>query len=102
MAEYIERERILTHLEETKEGIKTPAWEWLLDALLKCYKTFPADDVVPVVHGRWIPTYHTYYNRDGACEIADEWHCSKCGIYSTDEWNYCPNCGAKMDGEENG
>ena len=54
-------------------------------------------DAVEVVHGHWIPTYHTYYNRDGECQIADEWHCSKCDIYSQHEWNYCPNCGAKMD-----
>ncbi len=50
MAEYIEREKILNHLEETKAGIKTPAWEWLIDELLKCYKTFPDTvDVVEVV-----------------------------------------------------
>lgn len=57
----------------------------------------PTVDAVPVVHGRWIPTYHTYYNRDGECKIADEWHCSECEIYSKAKWNYCPNCGAKMD-----
>jgi hypothetical protein len=60
----------------------------------------PTVDAVPVVHGRWIPTYHTYYNRAGEYQIADEWHCSNCGIYSKDEWNYCPNCGARMDLEE--
>lgn len=52
-----------------------------------------------VVHGRWIPTYHKYYNRDGECLIADEWHCSECGVRHRDKWNYCPNCGTKMDGE---
>ena len=60
----------------------------------------PTVEAVPVVHGRWIPTYHTYYNRDGECKIADEWHCSECEIYSKGEWHYCPNCGAKMDLEE--
>jgi hypothetical protein len=60
----------------------------------------PTVDAVPVVHGRWIPTYHTYYNRAGEYQIADEWHCSNCGIYSKDEWHYCPNCGARMDLEE--
>lgn len=54
------------------------------------------------VHGRWIPTYHTYYNRDGACEIADEWHCSECNFFVRDRFNYCPNCGVPKDGEENG
>lgn len=56
------------------------------------------EDFAPVVHGRWIPTYHKYYNRDGECLIADEWHCSECGVRHRDKWNYCPNCGAKKDG----
>lgn len=57
------------------------------------------EDFVPVVHGRWIPTYHKYYNRDGECMIADEWHCSECGVRHRDKWNYCPNCGANMRGD---
>lgn len=51
----------------------------------------PEVDAVPVVHGRWIPAkYTTRENED----------CSNCG-YSTyygNGYDYCPNCGAKMDG----
>ena len=25
--------------------------------------------------------------------------CSECGIQISTSWNYCPNCGAKMDGD---
>lgn len=25
--------------------------------------------------------------------------CSECGMFNTDKDNYCPNCGAKMEGE---
>ena len=57
------------------------------------------DDVAPVVHGRWEPQYHTYYNRDGACQIADEFRCSECGRTERDEELYC-HCGAKMDLKE--
>jgi hypothetical protein len=51
-----------------------------------------AVDAAPVVHGRWI-------------DIPDkpEWDqkmCSICGDYRCCQGNYCPNCGAKMDGEE--
>ena len=49
----------------------------------------PTIDAVPVVHGYW----------------RDEWFdhklkivCSICGCFA-DKWtDYCPNCGAKMDG----
>ena len=59
----------------------------------------PAVDAKPVKHGRWI----SYPN----CLAYDE-HiaCSNCkAAWNTmdnvvDEFNYCPNCGAKMDGGE--
>lgn len=62
----------------------------------------PTVDAVPVVHGRWIP--HVVDARKGTMSI-DEDVCSVCGkdflqIRETGcVWNYCPNCGAKMDGE---
>ena len=51
----------------------------------------PAADVAPVRHGRWI--------YDHWCEFK----CSVCGEFSNSKpyrgkENYCPNCGAKMDG----
>lgn len=58
-----------------------------------CFKYFleerPIVDAVPVVHGRWV--------QKGA------WHieCSECQYilaHIGEAKNYCPNCGAKMDG----
>ena len=53
---------------------------------------FPAADVEPVRHGRWIPAVHV-----GDCC----YRCSECQFlwdaYLIDIGNYCPNCGAKMD-----
>lgn len=44
-------------------------------------------DVVEVKHGKWSRTYA------GAV-------CTACGIEQVYEcFNYCPNCGAKMDGD---
>ena len=50
----------------------------------------------PVRHGRWVSD-----------EVDVLFHCSVCETqistswdYDCDEmWNYCPNCGAKMDGD---
>ena len=61
---------------------------------------YPAVVAVPAVHGRWVGTADGY--ADGEL-VYDMWECSECG-YDADgadekpSWNYCPNCGAKMDG----
>lgn len=49
----------------------------------------PAADVTPVVHGRWIM-------HDDEFGLTCE--CSACHIETMGDGNYCPNCGAKMDG----
>ncbi len=57
----------------------------------------PTIEAEPVRHGRWISD-----------EADILFHCSKCGVqistswdYKDLQWNYCPDCGAKMDGGEN-
>lgn len=53
-----------------------------------------AADVAPVVHGDWI------LRHIGAGHY---WECSVCHtnpcIYVTEHTKFCPNCGAKMDGD---
>lgn len=60
----------------------------------------PEVDAVPVVRGEWIlvGTNEHHY------ETSVEEKCSLCGryVYRYDtelQDNYCPNCGARMDGE---
>ena len=64
-----------------------------LDALGRLEK-IPAVDAAPVVHGRWIDE-----NPDNSLD--PRMRCSICtGVESPlIKWRYCPNCGAKMDGE---
>lgn len=53
-----------------------------------------AVDAVEVVHGRWA--------NNGISELM-LCKCTVCGFpCSAYAFNYCPNCGAKMDGDENG
>ena len=49
-------------------------------------------DTVEVVHGRWITPFLTPW-----C-----FKCSECRTHHDTASNYCPNCGAKMDGDGNG
>ena len=60
-----------------------------------------AEDVAPVRHGRWYQDA-IYYGEDGSPCIVDI--CTECGAYGYyADFNYCPNCGAKMDeGGSNG
>ena len=85
MAEYIER--------DTVNEVVKHAWAKGLEPT-QYIDIIPAADVVTVRHGRWIEqekyTFGTMYD------------CSICGDRILDnghEWNYCPNCGAKMDGD---
>ena len=62
----------------------------------------PTVDAVEVVHGEWIGTQYDGY-ADGF-PVYDLWECSNCREEYESEgdpppFNYCPNCGAKMDGE---
>ena len=66
-------------------------WNWCIKHLAKCTPTI---DAAPVVHARWEDECDGYRN------------CSACGCehpirdargYLVDD-EYCPACGAKMDG----
>lgn len=88
MAEYINREKTkrLLHIEYAY------AAEQLLDEI-------PDADVAPVVHGRWDDSGR-YTFPGGSTAV----RCTECGCALTvsefrlNNWNYCPVCGAKMDG----
>ena len=61
-------------------------------------KNAPTIEAKPVVHGRW----EEASDGDGiVCPFCRTDFCTI--IYDTEYFNYCPNCGAKMDGGiENG
>ena len=52
-------------------------------------------DMRPVVHGYWISYAEKYHDAN-----YNIWECSVCHENSCCEANYCPDCGAKMDGEQ--
>ena len=66
-------------------------------------ETAPAVDAVPVVHGRWDDSGR-YRFPGGRLAV----RCTECGCaltaseFKLNRWNYCPVCGAKMDGGSNG
>ena len=60
-------------------------------------------DVQPVKHGRWIDIYEWAKMHDsipsGMCLY---YWCSECQEEQEKKSNFCPHCGARMDGDTNG
>ena len=90
MAEYIDREAF------KKEYL---CFGYLPEMKETEFDAFPAADVAPVRHGKWVDA------------LVRDWRCSECGkqvpkqvhfdgYCYDDKLPYCPKCGAKMDGEE--
>lgn len=91
MAEYIERKRTVELLRSLGNREYRKEKGTIQDAIkMISYPEYtPTEDVAPVVHGRKI--------EDG--DIGCFWLCSLCGECLPYGANYCPNCGARMDGD---
>jgi len=98
MDEYIKRESFMKRLcercnEEMSESPCEPSDCFAREVI----KTFPAADVAPVRHGRWVDRIVDEN------EVIQPWmkryYCSECLEGGNQSWfKFCPNCGAKMDG----
>ena len=88
MADYIRRE----------DALKALYNDYAYSAM-DVIKRLPAADVVEVVHGQWDDSGR-YTFPSGTTAV----RCTNCGCaleeseYHLYDWNYCPICGAKMDG----
>lgn len=108
MAEYIEREATIKRLEEvycvgcnSYNGVRCRACG--IGDAIDMIEDAAAADVAPVVHGRWDNSGRYTFPGGGTAV-----RCTNCGCalteseYCLNNWNYCPVCGAKMDGNANG
>ena len=56
-------------------------------------------DVEEVKHGEWIAKPSAHISKKGRVIHYDRYKCSVCGVWNgRHKPNYCPKCGAKMDG----
>ena len=82
MAEYIDRKAALMKL--MQDGCCAKKLQSISD--------MPAADVAPVVHGHWIEKEKYSFGIMYDCSL-----CDNRILDNGYSWNYCPNCGAKMD-----
>lgn len=55
----------------------------------------PTIESEPVRHGRWVFVEQRFYHGG----FVNLFRCSECSGATDREHKYCPNCGAKMDGD---
>ena len=91
MAEYIDRQLCEIVAEYDKD--------YRLVVPLSKIRRFPTSDVAPVVHGQWKFDTRGLYPKPLCSRCSEEpWRKSN---HQSDLPKYCPNCGARMDLEEN-
>ena len=90
MDEYIEREAAIESIMSEPTDAHYP--QWYADKI----KAIPAAGVAKVRHGRWVKR---------GCK----WQCTQCKVLMSIDGtpkenllNYCPNCGAMMEGGSDG
>lgn len=93
MDEYIKKEDVLKEIESTA------MWSRPYCDLYEAVQDIQAADVAPVRRGRWeFPIFSDTvdYELDPRCK------CSECGSVEMPlaRHKFCPNCGARMDGDE--
>lgn len=103
MAEYIEREALITKFKKMELGEHGLVERLFADGVYAVIAAFPSADVAPVVHGRWLeredPMLDVYY----VCSVCKEAFYIEATGYTEDDlfvYTYCPNCGAKLDERE--
>lgn len=98
MTEYIDKAKAIEEIEDFKGSVtRDSSAEWDagvdegFDYAVSVIELMDASDVAPVKRGKWVT------NHIGMFECTN---CRKMLFEKSRLWNYCPMCGALMDGEE--
>ena len=96
MSDYIKREDALNALREHP-----------VTKLKTAIRRLPSEDAAPVRHGHWdVREPMPMHDIKGNLSWGNWYVCTGCGFATTaieghiTQYKYCPNCGARMDGED--
>lgn len=92
MARLIDADRALEIVFD--QGLAHPNAYHLTNYATLILREAPTVDAVEVVHGRWMDEHQGFMYYDATCSV--------CGKHNDSASKFCPNCGAKMDGDGNG
>lgn len=88
MSDYIDRQAAINAIENMK------SYHQDADDIAEMIQNMPSADVQTVRHGHW--EIYVISPFDG-----EDVRCSECGtVGCAPYWDYCPHCGARMDGEQ--
>ena len=100
MARYIDADMLLIdlHQQHTIKLFKPTKEDVQFVGMLETINKQPTADVEEVKHGEWKSGNDLYYRVN--CSLCGYEH--YLGAFYQYSGNYCPNCGAKMDGGKKG
>lgn len=106
IAEYLDRGGLVARMEYYKGHTAEESGEhYAYSVALREIRNAPTADVAPVVHGRWIsweeadnPIPSPHWHECSVCHDAAQVLVNDIELLS----GYCPNCGARMDGDDDG
>lgn len=98
----IDADAINRAIADSRISLHTMRLKMRVSDLLLILKSAPTIDAEPVRHSYWFGWEFDGY-ADGF-PVFDTWVCNECGEEFRSEgeppaFNFCPNCGAKMDGD---
>ena len=96
-SEYIRRDKAVETVNTMYERCDTGSMEDFRDLMIEALSALCPEDVQQVRHGHWLDRNNGKWNTIPVLQ------CSVCGDYDTrysETDDYCPNCGARMDGEQ--
>ena len=97
MAEYIDRKTTMDAVNRLVDMTGDAGREKGLRAAVSVLSRLDAADVAPVRHGHWVNLHGKLVCNQ--CGVFAKWASEGNGFWGMAATNYCPNCGARMDGE---
>lgn len=100
MDEYISRSELQSEITKCVGECRIKAFDPSVNCILQIIHRLPSADVQPVKHGKWIDIH-------GWCKMHNSkpsgigfyYWCSECEKAEPKISDYCPNCGARMNGD---